>query len=176
MGLSVPGALLVGRAIEELGFYWYEDPLADDDLYNYVKLKQQLYIPILATEFTPVGFTALVPWITAHATDFLRGDVAVKGGITPLLKAAHLAEAFHMNLEIHHGGNSLNNVANLHVTMAIRNCEYFEVLLPEGAQKYGLARDIEVDRNGLVHAINDPGLGAAINIDLIERRKVAVLR
>lgn len=171
-----PEALLVGRAIEELGFYWYEDPLADDDLYNYVKLKQQLYIPILATEFTPGGFTALVPWITAHATDFLRGDVAVKGGITPLLKAAHLAEAFHMNLEIHHGGNSLNNVANLHVTMAIRNCEYFEVLLPEGAQKYGLARDIEVDRNGLVHAINDPGLGAAINIDLIERRKVAVLR
>ena len=40
-----PEALRVGRAVEELGFYWYEDPLADDDLYNYVKLKQQLYDP-----------------------------------------------------------------------------------------------------------------------------------
>ena len=28
------------------------------------------------------------------ATDYLRGDVAVKGGITTLVKTAHLAEAF----------------------------------------------------------------------------------
>ena len=54
-----PEALRVGRVVEELGFHWYEDPLADDDLYNYVKLKQQLTIPILATEYTPGGFTAL---------------------------------------------------------------------------------------------------------------------
>ena len=72
----------------------------------------------------------------------------MKGGITPLVKAAHLAEAFHMNFEIHHGGNSLNNVANLHVIMAIKNCEFFEVLLPAGAQKYGLAQDIELGRAG----------------------------
>jgi L-alanine-DL-glutamate epimerase-like enolase superfamily enzyme len=171
-----PEALRVGHAVEDLGFHWYEDPLADDDLYNYVKLKQQLSIPILATEYTPGGFTAYAPWLTAGATDFLRGDVAVKGGITPLVKTAHLAEAFHMNFEIHHGGNSLNNVANLHVIMAIRNCEFFEVLLPAGAQKYGLVRDIEVDAQGLVHAMNNPGLGAAIDFDLIERRKTAVLR
>ena len=146
-----------------------------DDLYNYVKLKQQLAIPILATEYAPGGFTALAPWIVARATDYLRGDVAVKGGITPLVKSAHLAEAFHMNFEIHHGGNSLNNVANLHVTMAIRNCEFFEVLLPAAAQKYGLREDIEVDARGLVHAPAGPGLGAAIDFELIERRKTAVL-
>ncbi len=171
-----PEALRVGKAIEELGYHWYEDPLADDDLYTYVKLKQQLHIPILATEYSPGGFTAFAPWITAHATDFLRGDVAVKAGITSLVKTAHLAEAFHMNLEVHHGGNSLNNVANLHVIMAIKNCEFFEVLLPAGAQKYGLVEDIEVDSNGLVHAMGEPGLGAAIDFDLIERRKTAVLR
>ncbi len=51
-----PEALRVGQATEELGFHWYEDPLADDDLYNYVKLKQQLHIPILATEYTPGWF------------------------------------------------------------------------------------------------------------------------
>jgi len=170
-----PEALRVGRAVEELGFYWYEDPLADDDLLGYIKLKQHLTIPILATEYTPGGLTAFAPWLVHQATDFLRGDVAVKGGITALVKAAHLAEAFHMNFEIHHGGNSLNNVANLHVTMAIRNCEFFEVLLPAGAQKYGLAEDIEVDRRGLVHAMAGPGLGAAIDFDLIARKKIAVL-
>ncbi len=112
----------------------------------------------------------------ARATDYLRGDVAVKGGITALVKAAHLAEAFHLNFEVHHGGNSLNNVANLHVIMAIRNTEFFEVLLPAGAQKYGLGEDIEVDGQGLVHAPAGPGLGAAIDFGLIERRKTAVLR
>jgi L-alanine-DL-glutamate epimerase-like enolase superfamily enzyme len=170
-----PEALRVGQAVEDLRYHWYEDPLADDDLYNYVKLKQQLHIPIMATEYSPGGFTAYAPWLTAQATDFLRGDVAVKGGITALVKAAHLAEAFHMNFEVHHGGNSLNNVANLHVIIAIKNCEFFEVLLPAAAQKYGLAQDIEVDRRGLVHAMNAPGLGANIDFALIEREKVAVL-
>ena len=170
-----PEALRVGKAVEALGFYWYEDPLADDDLLSYVKLKQHLAIPILATEYSPGGLTAYAPWLVHQATDFLRGDVAVKGGISALVKAAHLAEAFHMNYEVHHGGNSLNNVANLHVIMAIKNCEFFEVLLPAGAQKYGLTQDIEVDGQGLVHAFNEPGLGAAIDFPLIERKKVAVL-
>jgi L-alanine-DL-glutamate epimerase-like enolase superfamily enzyme len=170
-----PEALRVGKVAEELGLYWYEDPLADDDLLSYVKLKQQLSIPILATEYTPGGLTAYAPWLVHQATDYLRGDVAVKGGITALVKTAHLAEAFHMNYEIHHGGNSLNNVANLHVIMAIRNCEFFEVLLPAGAQKYGLAQDVEVDRQGRVHAFDGPGLGAAIDFALIARKKTAVL-
>jgi L-alanine-DL-glutamate epimerase-like enolase superfamily enzyme len=170
-----PDALRVGRVAEALGFHWYEDPLADDDIYNYVKLKRHLRIPILATEYSPGGFTAYAPWLIARATDYLRGDVAVKGGITALVKGAHLAEAFHMSYEVHHGGNSLNNVANLHVIMAIRNTEMFEVLLPAAAQQYGLARDIEVDGQGLVHAPRGPGLGAEIDFGLIERQTTAVL-
>ncbi len=103
-------------------------------------------------------------------------DAALKGGITTLMKTAHLAEAFHMNYEIHHGGNSLNIVANRHVTMAIRNAELFEVLLPDGAQKYGLAEDITVGRDGMVHAPSAPGLGYEIDFALVERKKISVLR
>ena len=169
-------ALRVGQAAEELGFYWDEAPPHEDDVYHYEKLKQQLAIPIMATEYPPAGPTSYAPWVLARATDFLRGDVALKGGLTSCLKTAHLAEAFHMNYEVHHGGNSLNNVANLHLLMAIPNCEYFEVLLPDAAQKHGLVQDIEVDANGLVHAFNGPGLGAAIDFDLIERNKRGVLR
>jgi L-alanine-DL-glutamate epimerase-like enolase superfamily enzyme len=171
-----PTALRVGRAVEELDFYWYEDPLAHPDIYNYVKLRQKLDIPIMATEAPAAGLDSYVPWLTERATDFLRGDVAVKGGITTLMKAAHLAEAFHMNYEVHAGMNSLNDLANLHVIMAIRNCEYFEVLLPGGAQKYGLEQDIEVDGNGFAHAPTEPGLGAVLDRALIERKKIAVLR
>ncbi len=170
-----PQALRVGKEVEELGFYWYEDPLVEDDIYNYVKLKSQLRIPILATEFPAAGPTSYAPWVTSQATDYLRGDVALKGGLTSCLKTAHLAEAFHMNYEVHHGGNSLNNVANLHLIMAIPNCEYFEVLLPGSAQKHGLVQDIDIDEKGMVQAFDEPGLGATIDFDLIQSSKIAEL-
>lgn len=170
-----PTALRVGQAIEALGYYWYEDPLADADIYNYVELRKKLHIPIMATEYPAAGLDAYAPWVIQRATDFLRGDVAVKGGITTLVKTAHLAEAFHLNYELHHGGNSLNNFANLHVIMAIQNTEFFEVLLPAESQKYGLLNDLEVDQDGIVHAPTGPGLGAKIDFELIKRKSLAVL-
>ena len=66
-----------------------------------------------------------------------------------------------------------HNVANLHVIMAaITNCRFFAVLLPAGAQKYGLVEGIEVDGQDLVHAMNEPALGAKIDFALIERKKL----
>ena len=164
-------ALRVGRAIEELDYYWYEDPLAEEDIYNYVKLKSKLDIPIMSTEYAPGRLYGMAQWIQSYATDILRGDVAVTGGITPLVKIAHLAEAFGMKCEIHHGGNSLNNVANLHVTMAVHNCEFYEVFPATGANKYALVEDIEVDGDGLVHAPTEPGLGYEIDWELVDRER-----
>ncbi|MFC7542263.1 enolase C-terminal domain-like protein [Siccirubricoccus deserti] len=66
-------------------------------------------------------------------------------------------------------------MANLHVACAIRNTTYFEVLLPDGAHKYGLAQDIVVGKDGLVHAPTKPGLGAEIDFELIGRKQIAVL-
>ena len=103
-----------------------------------------------------MGQDSYAQWMMTQATDFLRGDVAIKGGITTMIKTAHRAEAFHMNYEIHHGGNSLNNVANLHVMMAIHNAQFFEVFLPDAAHKCGLVRDIQVDSEGCARA-DQPG-------------------
>ena len=134
-------ALRVGRAIEEMGYYWYEDPMSDEE----------------------------------RATDYLRGDIPNKGGLTTMLKTAHLAEAFNLKYEVHHSGNSLNNLANLHLCMAIRNTTMFEVLLPDGAHKYGMAKELEIDREGMLHAPTGPGLAAEIDFDLIKQKTEAVL-
>lgn len=175
-GYDFPTALRVGKVIEELGYYWYEDPLHDQDVYNYVKLRQALRIPLMATEYPMTGLEGYAEWIMSRATDYLRGDVTVKGGITTVVKTAHLAQAFRMNYEIHHAGNSLNNLANLHVAMSIPNTEFFEVLLPAEAQKYGLLEEIEIGADGMVRAPDKPGLGAEIDFALIERNRIAVLR
>jgi len=167
-------AIRVGRAIEDLNFYWYEDPLVEEDIYNYVKLHQKLDIPIMSTEFAPGRYYGMAQWITQYATDILRGDVALTGGITPLVRLCHLAEGFNMKCEIHHGGNSLNNVANLHVTMAVPNCEFFEFFPCTGANMYGLAEDIQFDL-GYVHAPTEPGLGYEIDWDLVKRHHAGTL-
>lgn len=171
-----PIALRVGQAIQEMDYYWYEDPLGDQDIYNYVKLKEKLHIPLVVTERPVGGLDGYASWITAKATDYLRGDVAIKGGITTIMKTAHLAEAFGMNYEVHVGGNALNNLANLHVELAIANCEYHEIIMPLAGQNFGLIDGPEVDKEGFIHAPESPGLGAKIDFDLIKRNHIATLR
>jgi hypothetical protein len=46
---------------------------------------------------------------------------------------------------------------------------------PDSIQKYGLAEDIAVNPEGFVHAPSAPGLGAAIDFDLIEKKKIGEL-
>ena len=167
-------AMRVGRAIEDLNFYWYEDPLVEEDIYNYVKLHQKLDIPIMSTEYAPGRYYGMTQWITQYATDILRGDVAVTGGITPMVRLCHLAEGFNMKCEIHHGGNSLNNVANLHIMMAVPNCEFFEFFPCTGANLYGLVEDIDMT-GGKVHAPTEPGLGYQIDWDLVKREYTATV-
>ena len=140
-----------------------------------MQLRQKLDIPIIATEYPQGDIGTYAVWLTERATDALRGDIAVKGGLTTMLKTAHLAEAFHMNYEVHHGGNSLNNLAQLHFACAIRNTTYFEVLLPHGAHKYGLLEDIEIGKDGLARCPQAPGIGANIDFERIERKRLAHL-
>lgn len=175
-------ALRVGLAIQDLAYHWYEDPLAADDLYGYRNLKQHLRIPIVATEITEGGLHAMPAWITERATDVLRGDVILKGGITPLMKIAHLADAFHLNCEVHDGFNALGNAACLNVVCAITNCEMFEVITinQTGAYgidhlNYGLAEPIEFDADRNVLAPTRPGLGYAIDWDLINANVIGEL-
>lgn len=172
---SYDDALRIGRALERNGYIWFEDPLGDEDIYRYVKLCQKLDIPVMATEFPAGGFDSYPIWITERATDMLRGDIPVKGGITPMIKTAHLAEAFGLQYEIHYSANSLSDVANLHVAMAIRNCRFFEVLFPNPIHSYGLVEPLKIDGEGLLHAPTGPGIGAQIDFDIIKSRTISVL-
>lgn len=168
-------AVRVGKAIEEMGYFWFEDPMAPEDIYGHRKLKEQVGIPILATEVTEGGLYTFAQWITAQATDAIRGDWAVKGGITALIKAAHLAEAFNINLEVHYGYGFLGNLANLQVIMATQNCSFFEAMgvrVPGATglevMNFGLSNPITVDPGGLIRAPTLPGLGSDVDWELIK--------
>lgn len=172
-------ALTMGRALQELDYYWYEDPLPADDIYGYERLRKHLDIPILATEMTGGGPYSYAQWILRGATDYLRGDVAFKGGITALSKIAHTAEVFRLGFEVHDGFNATGNLAGANVVMATPNAQYFEILTIQDTGvygfdhfSYGLAEPIEIV-DGKVLAPTGPGLGRALDTELLESGIVA---
>ena len=77
-----------------------------------------------------------------------------------------------MPLEIHHGASPIMNWANLHVACAIPNCDWFEVLVPEEAYDFGLARYPNPGPDGMVIAPSEPGLGVEIDWDWVRASTV----
>ena len=65
-------------------------------------------------------------------------------------------------------------MANLHVTMAVPNCEFFEFFPCTGANMYGLVEDIDFE-SGWVQAPTEPGLGYAIDWDRLNKEHTATL-
>ena len=62
--------------------------------------------------------------------EIVRADVSWKDGITGALKIAHLAEAFGLNCEIHTTTMNYMDMANLHLSCAIKTVNTLNTLYP----------------------------------------------
>ena len=167
-------ALMVGREIEKLGFYWYEDPLPATDIEGLAKLCSKLDIQVLTGEDIRdlYGYAEL---IVRRAADSLRCVDVNVGGITAMLKVAHLAEIFGMNCELHSWGHPWQQAAHLHVMLAIKNCSFFEMPFPVGIFDQGTRDVIRIDGDGYVHAPRKPGLGLDVDWDYVESRTIKTI-
>lgn len=162
-------AIRVGRDLERLGYHWFEEPFRDWELAKYAKLCAALDIPIAGTETTRGGPWGVAQAIAVNAVDIVRADVSWKAGITGTLKIAHLAEAHGMRCEIHCTTMGLMDIANLHVSCAIKNCEYFELLVPEEAFRFPMKEMYPIDADGIAHVPRKPGVGVELDWDAIDR-------
>ena len=165
-------ALWVGRRLEELNFFWYEEPIGDFDVNGYAELCRALDIPVLAGEVTPGSVQNAAELILRGATDILRGDVYWKGGITGVMKMARLAETFGMKLELHHAASPVMNWANLHALGAFKNGDYLEILVPEDNLDFGLRHYTRIDAEGFVSLPQKTGLGLELDWDFINDHTV----
>jgi L-alanine-DL-glutamate epimerase-like enolase superfamily enzyme len=167
-------ALTIGRALEKLNFTWFEEMMDEQSISSYAWLSDQLDIPILGPESAPGKHHTRAEWIVAKASDLSRAGAPGMGGITPTLKAAHLADAFGMNCEIHGNG-----AANLAICAAIKNCAWYErgLLHPfldyDEVPAYLKSLADPMDSDGFVHLSDRPGLGEDIDFDYIAAHTVA---
>lgn len=167
-------ALYLGRALEELNFYWMEEPMDEHSTSSYVWLSDQLDLPICGPETAEGKMHTRAEWIVRGASDISRGGVGDVGGITPLMKVVHLCESFGVRMEVHGGG-----AANLHVMCAMGiPGEYYErgLLHPflDYEQPHPWLKAIEdpMDEQGYVHVSQAPGLGQEIDFEYIRASRV----
>jgi L-alanine-DL-glutamate epimerase-like enolase superfamily enzyme len=166
--LTLAHAVKLGRALERLDFHWLEEPFSDRNMSKYAELCRTLDIPILSTEASPGGVATVAEFIRAGAADIVRADVSWKWGVTGTRKVLHLAEAFGLECELHTTTMGLMDVANLHVACSARNSEFHELYAPHDQWAFPLKEALPLEPDGTIRVPTGPGLGVAIDWDLID--------
>ena len=105
----------------------------------------------------------------------VRTDVSWKGGITPVMKTAHLAESFGVRCELHTTIYHPLEIVNLHCCAAIANCELFEVLYPLSSLEFGMKKPIAIDAEGYAYPPQGPGIGVDWDWDFIDKCTMKIL-
>ena len=115
---TVDQALYVGRALEELDTYWFEEPVAPEDLDGYRELRSQLKINIAGgeAEFTRWGWRNL---LEKHCLDIAQPEVCALGGISEYLRVLALAQAHFTQVINHVWGSAVAIATNLQLLAVI---------------------------------------------------------
>ena len=170
-------AVVVGRACDEAGFFWYEDPYSDGGLsaHAHRRLREMIRTPILLGEHVR-GVEAMANIVAADGTDFVRADPDLDIGITGTMKIAHMAEAFGLDVELHGNGP-----AHRHCMAAIRNTNFYELAMvgPSRGSTVGSIHTTEysdkldaVGEDGCFGVPDGPGLGVEYDWDFIRKNLI----
>ncbi len=118
--LTTAEAIRRGRAFEQLGCLWWEEPIAADDIDGYAALVRALDIPIATGEnlYSAADFAR---FFKREAVDIVQPDLRRAGGPTALLQVGHMADAFRIPYASHGGGP-----VQLNVMACLPNALYLE--------------------------------------------------
>jgi len=126
--LTTAEAIRRGRAYQEEGIYWWEEPIPADDIDGYAALVRALDIPIATGEnlYTRADFAR---FFRRDAVDIVQPDLRRAGGPTALLQIGTMAHAFRIPYASHGGGP-----VQLNIMACLPNAHYLETgLIHEGS-------------------------------------------
>ena len=114
---NLKDALYVGKGLDELDIYWFEEPVAPEDYNGYRELKKNISTSVAGgeAEFTKHGWNKL---ITSDCIDIAQPEVCGLGGITEYLKVVALAQANFVPVINHVWGSAVSIAVNLHLLTA----------------------------------------------------------
>ena len=177
---DVATAIRVGRALEELDIYWFEEPLSPDNIKGMAEMANALDIRIAAgeAEFSPYGFRDL---FTNRAIDVVQPNISRAGGVTAGRHIAAMSHAFHIPYAPHTGScSAVCLAATLQFAVALPNFLIFEYMQSDwsASQPNPLRHDLlrtpaEVFKDGHMVVPETPGIGADIDEDVLDNHRVA---
>lgn len=179
-------ALKVGRALDALGVYWFEEPVAPEDRDGYRLLRDRLDVNIAGgeAEFTRWGWRDL---LRARCLDIAQPEVCALGGVSEYLKVLALAHADFVPVVNHVWGSAIAVALNIHLLAAMADMPgglhprppMLEYDTTHNVFRDQLAADPpDWDRQisesgGSVAPPETPGIGADPDIDFLEKYRIA---
>ena len=111
-------AFYVGRALGELGAYWFEEPVAPEDQDGYRELRHGLDVNIAGgeAEFNRWGWRTL---LESRGLDIAQPEVCALGGISEYLRVLALCHAHFTPVINHVWGSAIAVATNLHLLAAM---------------------------------------------------------
>ncbi len=111
-------AFYVGRALDELDAYWFEEPIAPEDLDGYAELRAGLSTNIAGgeAEFTRWGWRKL---LECRGLDIAQPEVCALGGISEYIRVLALCHAHFTPVVNHVWGSAVAVATNLHLLAAM---------------------------------------------------------
>ena len=111
-------AFYVGRALEELDAYWFEEPIAPEDLDGYRELRAGLTVNISGgeAEFNRWGWRSI---LENRGLDIAQPEVCALGGISEYLRVLALCHAHFTPVINHVWGSAIAVATNLQLLAAM---------------------------------------------------------
>jgi D-galactarolactone cycloisomerase len=178
-------AIPLGRELEHLDVFWFEEPVAPEDHQGYRDVCTALDLPVAGgeAEFTRWGFRDL---IANRCVDVLQPETCGLGGITEYCKVLALAHAYFVPVVNHVWGSAVAVATNLHLLAAMPDlpgaAEPVQPMLeydttPNRFREELLVKPLDVPgqvkRNGgWVSLPPGPGLGIEIDFNFIKKFEV----
>ena len=170
-GYSYSGAMRVGRALEELGFWWFEEPIQHYNRRMLGELAQRLSITVSTGEqdYTPSAIAELIDC----GVRMVQPDIVKMGGITGLLRCAALCQAHGVELVPHQTQPTIGHMANLHIAATqLHATKPVELNDPSPRMHAPFRNPPKPDAQGLFHLPTAPGLGLEIDEATLARLRV----
>jgi L-alanine-DL-glutamate epimerase-like enolase superfamily enzyme len=156
-------ALQRGRVYQELGCFWYEEPMRPDQKKQFGALAKALDMRIATGEnlYTKYEFLDL---LQDGGADVVQPDNRRAGGVSEWMEIAAIADAFGVQVASHGGGPT-----NMHMLLSMPNAIYMET----GSVKNDTTH-VETLRmvDGDVLAPEAPGMGSELQQSYIDKHKV----
>jgi L-alanine-DL-glutamate epimerase-like enolase superfamily enzyme len=113
----LPQAIRLAKLVEPFGIAWFEDPVLQADPRLMAQLRRSTSIPIAAGSMGTSDIAMLREYFLNESIDIAQPNVRDIGGFTGGLRAAALAQAFNIQLEM--GGNYPH--LNMHLHAGVPN-------------------------------------------------------